>query len=68
MLQAVWPRVRVQDLMADLRFFPLDSFCKSLVADGDQTLVILQTNCVLIVAISLGLVVDMRDLYAPIDR
>jgi hypothetical protein len=34
-------------------------------ANGDQILAILKTNCVLTMAISLGLSVDMHDLYAP---
>jgi len=37
-----------------LHFFPLDSFCKSLMAGGDQTLAILKANCVLIMAIFTG--------------
>jgi len=37
-------------------------------ADGSQTLVILKTNCFLILAIALGLQIDSRDLYPPNDK
>jgi len=47
---------------------PADRFCKRLMADGGQTLVILKTNCFLIMAISLGLQIDIHDLYAPHNK
>ena len=68
MLQTIWRWRRVQGPTTVIHFPTLDSVCKRLMADGDQSLVILKTNCVLIMAISLGLTVDMRDLYPPVDK
>ena len=68
MLQTVWRWRRVQDPITVLDFAPLPDICKSLMADGDETLIILETNCVLTMAISMGLVLDIHDLYAPADK
>ena len=68
MLQTVWRWRRVQDPTTVLRFHSIELICNRLIADGDHSLVILKTNCVLIMAISLGLTVDIRDLYAPVDE
>ena len=68
MLQTVWRWRRVQDPAAVLPFYSIEFACKRFMGDGDRTPVILETNCVLIMAISLGLVIDIRDLYAPIDK
>ena len=68
MLQTLWRWRRVQDPTTILRFYPIEPVCERLMEDGDQSLIILKTNCVLIMAISLGLIVDMRDLYAPVDK
>ena len=68
MLQTVWRWRRVQDSTTVLRFYSLPDICERLMADGDQTLVILQTNCILTMAILMGLVVDIHDLYAPLDK
>ncbi|KAF9642112.1 hypothetical protein BDM02DRAFT_3124834 [Thelephora ganbajun] len=43
----------------------MGSIFEKFMADGDQNLVILKTNCYLIMAICLGLRIDIRDLYAP---
>ena len=67
MLQTVWRWRRVQGPTNVFLFWAFDSICARLMADGGQTLIVLKTNCVLIVAISVGLNVDMCDLYAPID-
>jgi hypothetical protein len=45
-----------------------DSFCPPFTADENQIPVILRTNHFLIMAISLGLQVDIRDLYPPNDK
>ena len=68
MLQLVWRWRRVQDPTTVLGFFPLPAICARLMADGDQTLIILETNCILTMAILIGLVVDIHDLYAPVDK
>ena len=68
MLQTVWRWRRVQDPAAVLPFYSIEFACKRFMADGDRTPIILETNCILIMAISLGLVVDIHDLYAPLDR
>jgi hypothetical protein len=64
-LQTLWRWRRVQDPTTVLHFYRMGSVCERLMADGGQTLITLKANCVLIMAISLGLSVDMRDLYAP---
>ena len=68
MLQTVWRWRRVQDPTTILRFPQLKHICKRLMADGDQKLIILETNCILTMAISMGLVVDIHDLYPPVDK
>ena len=67
-LQTVWRWRWVQDPTTVLNFPWLQEICERLMADGDQTLIILETNCVLTMAILMGLVVDIRDLYAPVDK
>ena len=66
-LQMLWRWRRVQHPTAALHF-PIELVCKRLMADGDQVLTILKTNCVLAMAISLGLSVDMHGLYTPNDK
>ena len=68
MLQTIWRWRRVQDPTTILRFHSIELICKRLIADSDHALIILKTNCILILAISLGLTVDIRDLYAPADE
>jgi hypothetical protein len=68
MLETLWRWRYVQESTTVIHFDRIESVCKRLMADGDQNLVILKTNCVLIMAISLGLSVNMRDLYAPSNR
>ncbi|KAF9643702.1 hypothetical protein BDM02DRAFT_1366837 [Thelephora ganbajun] len=46
----------------------MDLVFESFMANGDQTLTILNTNCYLIMAISLGLQIDIWDLYAPSNK
>jgi len=68
MLQTVWRWRRVQGPQTVLPFYSIELACKRLIADSEQTPIILETNCILIMAISLGLVVDIHDLYAPADK
>jgi len=70
MLQTFWRWRHVRDppIIDMPGFFSVDESCKKLMADGGQTLVILKTNCFLIMAISLGLRIDIRDLYAPHNK
>ena len=68
MLQTFWRWRCVQDLPIVFPAFPVDHICERLMADGDQILVTLKTSCFLIMAISLGLQVDVRDLYAPHNK
>ena len=68
MLQTIWRWRRVQGPTTILRFQSIESICRASIADGDQSLTILKTNCILMMAISLGLTVDVRDLYAPADE
>jgi hypothetical protein len=65
MLETFWRWKRVQKSSTFITLGQIALFCEGLMADGGQTLVILKTNCVLIMAISLGLSVDIRDLHAP---
>ena len=67
-LQTVWRWRRVHDPTTVIKFQPLPYICESLMAAGDQTPIILETNCVLTMAILMGLVVDIHDLYAPINK
>ena len=67
-LQTVWRWRRVQDPTTVLWFLPLVSIYQRLMADGDEELIILGTNCILTMAILMGLVVDIHDLYPPVDR
>ena len=66
-LQMVWRWKRVQDLTTWLPSFPVEPLCRRLMTDGNQALTILMTNCALTMAISLGLDVNIRGLYAPND-
>jgi len=67
-LQTFWRWRCVHDLPMVLRPFPVELFCERLMADGGQILVILKTNSFLIMAISLGLKIDIRDLHAPNNK
>ena len=67
-LQTVWRWRCVQDPNTVLHFWPMGQLCKRFMADGDENLPVLKTNCFLIMAISLGLQVGIHDLYAPNDK
>ena len=68
MLQTVWRWRCVQGPIKSFLFWALDAICERLMADGGQNLIVLKTNCVLIMAMSVGLNVDIHDLYAPVDE
>jgi len=68
MLQTFWWWRHVYDPPIIPGFFSVDDSCEALMADGSQMLVILKTNCFLIMAISLGLRIDIHDLYAPHNK
>ena len=53
-LQMIWRWRRVQDPATVLSLHPIDTICERLILDGDETLVILRTNCFLIMAMALG--------------
>ena len=66
-LQTLWRRKR----LVGSPFEPGDAIsliCNSSTADGGQTPTIIKTNCFLTMAISLGLRIDIRDLYAPNNK
>jgi len=46
----------------------MELVCKKLMANDDEILGVLKTNCFLIMAISLGLQIDIHDLYAPNNK
>ena len=64
-LQTLWRQRRVQEPTEILYFSSMKPICQRFAAGSDQTPSILKTNCFLMMAISLGLQVDTRDLYAP---
>ena len=66
-LQTIWRWRRVQDPATVLSLHSIDTICERLMADGDGALVILRTNCFLIMAIALGLRIDIHGLYPPSD-
>ena len=64
-LQTLWRWRRIQEPTRILRFPTMRPICQRFAASNDQTLSVLKTNCFLMMAISLGLQIDIRDLYAP---
>ena len=69
-LQTVWRWRCTQNPIKDnvLDFSGIGSICQSFTADNDHTPAILKTTCFLIMAISLGLQVDIHDLYLPDNK
>ncbi|KAF9642485.1 hypothetical protein BDM02DRAFT_2091673 [Thelephora ganbajun] len=65
LLQTLWRWRRLQGPTTFINSYPMYLIFERFMADGDQNLTILKTNCYLIMAISLGLQIDIRDLYAP---
>ena len=64
-LQTLWRWRGVQEPTRVLNFFAMGQICQSFAADNDKVLTIIKTNCFLAMAISLGLRINIRDLYAP---
>ena len=67
-LQTTWRWRRVQGPTGVLRPYMVESMCWTFVADDGQMPYILKTNLFLTLAISFGLLVDFRDLYAPNNK
>ena len=67
-LQTIWRWSHAQDPTVVLNSFVVKSIIRSLRAGDGQTLAILKTNSFLTMTISLGLRVDIRDLYAPNNK
>ena len=59
-----WGWRRIQGTTTVLCFYPIHSVRKKLMGEGDQIPAVLEINFILIMAVSLGLSVDMHDLYA----
>ena len=68
LLQTVWRWRRAQGPTGILYSYGMASMCRTFVADGDQMPSILKTNLFLILAISLGLQIDIHDLYPPNNK
>jgi len=66
-LQTLWRWRQIQGPTGSIRL-RLWNFFEKVVADGNQTPVILKTNTFLTMALYLGLQIDVRDLYAPNNR
>ena len=64
-LQTLWRCQRLQNPIPESWIREMEPLFKKLMAGDGQNVAILKTNCFLIAAISLGLQVDFRDLYAP---
>ena len=68
MLQTIWRWRNVQGFAGLLDVWGTTSACRTLAEDGDQMPDTLKTNVFLILAISLGLQIDIRDLYPPNNK
>jgi len=68
MLQTIWRWSFSQDPTIAPNSFVFESIGRTLRAGNDQILAIIKTNCFLTIAISLGLQVDIGDLYAPNNK
>ena len=64
-LQTFWRYQYVGKLVDGLRISRIQWLFMKLMADDGRSVAILRTNCFLIAAISLGLQINFRDLYAP---
>ena len=67
-LQTIWRWSYAQDPTIALNPFVIRSISQTYCAGNGQILAILKTHCFLTMAISLGLRVDIRDLYVPNDK
>ena len=68
MLQTIWRWRRAQEPTRVLDFCAVGFICENFVVDDDQTPTILKTDCFLMMAISVGLQIDVHDLYAPNNK
>jgi len=64
-LQTTWQKRRIQGPTGVLDIFCMEMMYQVFAADGDQLSNILKTNVFLSLAITLGLQIGIRDLYAP---
>ena len=67
-LQTIWRRRCIQGPTGVFDIGEVKAVCKALAANGDQMPNILKTNLFLILAISLGLQIDICDLYPPNNK
>ena len=66
LLQTLWRwRCAQEEPTPVLNFSVMRPICQQFAMAGDQILSLLKTNCFLTMAISLGLQIDVHDLYAP---
>ena len=68
LLQTVWRWRRAQGPTGILYSYGMAPMCRTFAADGEQMPDILKTNLFLILAISLGLQIDIHDLYPPNNK
>ena len=68
MVQTIWRWSRSQDPPIAHNPFAIQSICETFTAGSGQTLAILKTSLFLSMAVSLGLRVDIRDLYVPDNK
>ena len=66
-LQTLWRWRRAKDPGSPTPSYLME-LIRRLIADNDQNLPVLKTNCFLMMAICLGVQPDIRDLYTPNDR
>ena len=68
LLQTLWRRRLTKHPSSSISLFHIGFICGQLVADGGKALTVLKTNCFLMMAIALGLQLDIHDSYAPNDK
>ena len=67
-LQTIWRMRRVKRLIGVHELLGIELFCKTFTKDSDTLYAILKTNSYLIMAISLGLQINIHDLHAPNNK
>ena len=67
-LQTFWRWRCIRGPAGALYLYAMEPMCRIFAAGGDQMPKVVKTNFFLILAISLGLQIDIRDLYAPNDK
>ena len=68
LLQTLWRWRRIKGPHPTISLPWIGPICRGLVVGVDKSLTILNINCFLVMAICLGLQLDIRDLHAPHDR